>query len=117
MFEKRRFVSFSLAVLIAFTALSSVVHLKQKHTTFSSDKSYVTATQSHQSTEFTTVKSEDLTQTNYSTLKIDNETFVLSHFSPSRVVVSFLDGASIFHTLYHLNTAIFKLLFPFHSFW
>jgi hypothetical protein len=117
MFDKKSFVSFGLALLVAFSALSYSVNFKQNHTSFTSDKDYVTTTKSYLCNEFTTVKSEDLSQSSYSTLKLDRDIFILSHTPCFKIIFSFVNKDAVFHILHTINTDIFKMLFPFHTFW
>ncbi len=117
MFDRKSIISLGLAFLIAFTAMSSVHSLKQNHSDFSSDKDYVTAIKSYQSNEFTLVKAQDFSQSSYTTFKFDSHTFVIFQPTHFRIVEAIVNSVAIFQTLHYLNTAIFKMLFPFHTFW
>ena len=118
MFDKKVFISLSLSILIAFTAIGSVYNIKQTFKSYqSSTKDHVSATKSHQSNDYTTIKSGDFTQSVYSTVKLNIDayfTVMTSNVSLFKVIFS---RATIFYTLHHIQTAIFKMLFPFHTFW
>jgi len=118
MFDKKIFISFSLSILIAFTAIGSVYNIKQTFRSYqSSAKDNVSATKSHQSNDYTTIKSGDFTQSVYSTVKLDVGAFFTVMASNVSVIKVVLSKSTLFHTLYHIQTAIFKMLFPFHTFW
>ncbi len=72
MFDKKVFISFSLSILIAFTAIGSVYNIKQTFKSYqSSTNDHVSATKSHQSNDYTTIKSGDFIQSVYSTVKLN----------------------------------------------
>ena len=118
MFDKKIFVSIGLAFLIAFSAVGSVYNIKQTLASYSSNgENYITATKTHQSNDLTTVNASEFSQAVYTNVKLDISSVFTTFGIPTSDIAIVVSKATTFYTLHYIYTAIFKMLFPFHTFW
>jgi cell division septal protein FtsQ len=118
MFVKKIFISLFLSFLVAFSSVGSVYHVKQTFKIYnSSEKDYISATDSHQTHDYTTIKSGDYSQSVYSNVKLDVDTYFSAIKYSVNVQKVTVSKSAIFYTLHYIQSAISKMLYPFHSFW
>lgn len=118
MFDKKIFISLGLSFLVALSSIGSVYHIKQTFKIYNSiEKDYISATEAHQTHDYTTLKSSDFSQSVYSNIKLEVDTyFATIKYCGNLLKVSFSKSA-IFYTLHYIQSAISKMLYPFHTFW
>ena len=118
MFDKKVYISVGLALLIAYSAIGSVYHIKQTFKAYqNSETDYISETKSNLSHDYTTIKSADFLQSVYSNEKLEVGTYIASiQYWGNLLKVTFSKSA-IFYTLHYIQSAISKMLYPFHTFW
>jgi len=118
MFDKKIFISLGLSFLVAFSSVGSIYHIKQTFKIYnSSEKDYISATDAHQTHDYTTIKSGDFSQSVYSNVRLDGDTCFTDIKYSLNVLKASVSKSAIFYTLHYIQSAISKMLYPFHTFW